>query len=80
MEIKVLGPGCARCKAVEQEVRAVLAELGVAAEVAKVTEVSEMIGYGVAMTPGLVINGKVKAFGRIPSREEIKRWISEERG
>ncbi|MDI3281528.1 MAG: thioredoxin family protein [Bacillota bacterium] len=80
MEIKVLGSGCARCQAVEQEVKAALAELGVAAEVTKVTEVSEIISYGVAMTPGLVINGKVRACGRVPSREEIKRWISEERG
>jgi len=78
MEIKVLGPGCARCKALEQNVINALAEMGVAADVEKVTDINKITDYGVMMTPGLVINGKVKVFGRVPDKEEIKKWIQEE--
>lgn len=78
MEIKVLGPGCARCKALESNVINALAEMGVAAEVEKVTAINKITDYGVMMTPGLVINGKVKVFGRVPDKEEIKKWINEE--
>lgn len=76
-EIKVLGPGCPKCKALEEEVRRAVAELGLEAKVEKVTDVSEIIGYGVMLTPGLVVDGRVKASGRVPSREEIKRWLTE---
>lgn len=78
MEIKVLGPGCARCQAVEQNVMSALAEMGITAKVEKVKDLNEIASYGVAMTPGLVINGKVKTFGRIPDKAEIKSWIEEE--
>lgn len=78
MEIKVLGPGCARCKALESNVMNALAEMGVAADVEKVTDINKITDYGVMMTPGLVINGKVKVFGRVPDKEEIKKWINEE--
>ncbi|MBC7343685.1 MAG: TM0996/MTH895 family glutaredoxin-like protein [Clostridia bacterium] len=78
MEIKVLGPGCARCKAMEQNVINALAEMSVGADVEKVTDINSIADYGVMMTPGLVINGKVKVFGRVPDKEEIKKWIQEE--
>jgi small redox-active disulfide protein 2 len=78
MEIRVLGPGCPRCGEVEKRTFNVLAELNVAADVQKVTDLKKIAEYKVFSTPGLVINGKVKSSGRIPSREEIKRWVREE--
>ncbi|GFN23876.1 thioredoxin family protein [Thermanaeromonas sp. C210] len=80
MVIKVLGTGCARCKTLEQNVMNALAELGVAADVEKVTDLNKITDYGVMMTPGLVVNEKVKVFGRVPNKEEIKKWIQEEIG
>jgi len=78
MEIKVLGTGCARCKALEQNVMNALAELGLAADVEKVTDINKITDYGVMMTPGLVVNSKLKASGRVPGKEEIKKWLQEE--
>jgi len=77
MEIKILGPGCPRCGEVEKRVKNAIAELKVAAGVEKVTDIKTMMSYGILATPGLVINGKVKCAGRIPSAEEIKAWIRE---
>lgn len=77
MQIKVLGTGCPRCKAVEKATYDALAELGVDASVAKVTDIDKIVEYVMA-TPGLVINEKVKSSGRVPAKEEIKKWISEE--
>ncbi|NMB46654.1 MAG: thioredoxin family protein [Firmicutes bacterium] len=75
MIIKVLGTGCPKCKETEANVRAALAELGVEAEVVKVTDVNEIMEYGVFMTPALVIDEKVVVSGKLPSIEEIKGWI-----
>lgn len=80
MVIKVLGPGCARCQKLEQETREALAELGVAAEVQKVTAIKQIIEQGVFATPGLVINEKFKIAGKIPSQAKIKEWVKEELG
>jgi len=77
MEIKVLGPGCPKCGEVEKRVKNVLAELTVAADVEKITDIKKMMSFGILATPGLVINGKVKSAGRIPRIEEIKAWIQE---
>ena len=77
MEIKVLGPGCPKCEMVEERVKSVLAELGIAADVEKVSDIKKMISYGILGTPGLVINGDIKCTGRIPRPEEIKLWIQE---
>jgi len=78
MEIKILGTGCPRCHEVEKRTLNALAELGIAADVQKVKNIKKIAEYGVFGTPGLVINGKVKSSGRIPSLEEIKTWIQEE--
>jgi small redox-active disulfide protein 2 len=80
MEIKILGVGCPRCKEVEKRVMDVLAETGVAADVDKVTDIKKFAQMGILSTPGLVINGKVKAQGKIPSKEEVKKWLDEEKG
>ncbi len=80
MEIKVLGPGCSRCENLEKEVINALAELDVAADVKKVKDIQEIMSYKIMSTPALVINGKVKVTGRVPKREEIKKFINEELG
>lgn len=77
MEIKVLGPGCPRCGEVEKRVKNALAELHIAAGVEKITDIKTMMTYEILATPGLVINGKVKCAGRIPSAGEISAWIRE---
>jgi len=79
MEIRILGPGCPRCGEVEKRTINALAELNVGADVQKVTDIKKISEYKVMGTPALVINGKVKASGRIPSPKEIKKWIQEEK-
>jgi small redox-active disulfide protein 2 len=76
MEIKVLGTGCPRCKALEKMVVNALAELDVAADVSKVEDIVKIMSYGIMHTPGLVINGKVVVSGRLPSVSEIKELIT----
>lgn len=78
MEIRILGPGCPRCEEVEKRTINVLAEMDLPADVQKVTDLKKIAEYGVFITPGLVMNGKVKCSGRIPSKQEIKKWIAEE--
>jgi len=75
MEIKVLGPGCAKCKKTEQIVKEAVAESGAAATVEKVTDVMEIAGYGVFGTPAVVIDGEVKSVGKIPKKAEVAGWI-----
>jgi small redox-active disulfide protein 2 len=77
MEIRILGPGCPRCHEVEKRTMDALIELNVAADVQKVTDIKKIMEYKIFSTPGLVINGKVKCSGRVPSQEELKRWIQE---
>jgi len=77
MDIKILGPGCSRCKELQKRTAGVVAELGLATDVEKVEDIQKMISYGILSTPALVINGKVKCAGRIPSAAEIKTWILE---
>jgi small redox-active disulfide protein 2 len=76
MEIKVLGPGCPKCHQTENIVKEALAESGVEATVEKVTDVMKIAGYGVFGTPAVVVDGEVKCVGKIPSKEEIKAWIT----
>jgi len=78
MKIQVLGPGCSNCRKLEQDVSTALAELGIEAEVTKVTDLNKISSYGVLMTPGLVINGKVYSSGKLPVMTTLKRWIEEE--
>ena len=78
MEIRILGPGCPRCREVEKRTFNALSDLNVGANVQKVTDIKKISAYKVFATPAMVINGKVKASGRIPSAEEIKNWIHEE--
>jgi small redox-active disulfide protein 2 len=75
MEIKVLGPGCARCQQTAQNVKQAVAEAGIDAQIEKVTNVMEIAKYGVFGTPAVVVDGEVKSVGKIPEKEEIKTWI-----
>jgi len=75
MEIKVLGPGCAKCQKTEEMVKEAVAESGVNADVKKVTDIMKIAAYGVMGTPAVVVDGEVKSVGKIPSKEDIKSWI-----
>jgi len=76
MDIKVLGTGCPKCKRLEKVTRDVLAELSIAAEVIKVTEMTEIMSYNILSTPGLVIEGELVSSGRLPSKAEITTMIT----
>lgn len=71
MEIKILGKGCPNCQRLERFVRETLAEMGADAAIEKVTDYPTILSYGVMTTPGLVVNGRVKSFGRVPGKPEI---------
>jgi small redox-active disulfide protein 2 len=77
MEIKVLGPGCARCNQLEQDLMAVMAEMNMAADIEHVTDIAEIGSYGVIGTPALIVNGTVKAVGSIPPKAKLKQWLQE---
>ena len=76
MNIKVLGPGCPKCHQTEKIVKEAVSEAGVEASVEKITDIMEIAGYGVFGTPAVVINGEVKSVGKIPSKNDVKSWIS----
>jgi small redox-active disulfide protein 2 len=76
LEIKVLGTGCPNCKKLEAMTRNVVNTLAVEANIEKVTAYDKIMAYDILSTPGLVINGKVVSFGRIPSESEITTWIT----
>lgn len=75
MDIKVLGPGCAKCGKTEEIVREAVAEAGVEASVEKVTGMMDIASYGVMGTPAVVIDGQVKCVGKVPSKEQVKGWL-----
>lgn len=75
MDIKVLGPGCPKCRQTEKIVKDAVAESGVEATVQKVTDVMEIAGYGVFGTPAVVVDGEVKSVGKIPKKQDVLGWI-----
>jgi small redox-active disulfide protein 2 len=77
MRIEILGMGCPKCRATEKLVLEVIRERGIDAEITKVTDIAEIIGFGVMMTPAVAIDGKVKVSGRIPSKKEIEDLLVE---
>lgn len=76
LNIKVLGPGCANCKRLEERVRKVVGERGLTAEVEKVTDYAQMMRWSLMQTPGLVVDDVLVASGRIPNEDEIADWLS----
>ncbi len=77
MIIKILGTGCKKCLTLESKVRALVQLNNIDAEVEKVTDLTEIVNYGIMMTPGLVINEKVKSYGVIPKDDQIITWLKE---
>lgn len=76
MNIKILGPGCARCHQLEKTVGEVLKELAIDADIEEVKDVKKIMAYPVLITPGLVVNGEVLCSGRVPSKAEVTQFIS----
>lgn len=76
MEIKILGTGCPKCKALEKLTREVVEKNGFNANITKVEDIVDIMKYNIMSTPALVVNGKVEFKGRIPSAEEIKQVLS----
>ena len=77
VSIKILGTGCKKCKTLEAKVRELVTTNNIDAVVEKVTDLQEIVGYGIMMTPGLVINEQVKSYGIIPKDEQIINWLKE---
>jgi len=80
MKIEILGTGCPKCKKLSELTKEVVQELGMSAEITKVTNINKIIDYGVMITPALVIEGNIKVAGKIPSKQEITEWIKEKNG
>jgi small redox-active disulfide protein 2 len=77
ISVKILGSGCKKCQTLEAKVRDLIAVNNIDAAVEKVTDIQEMVRYGIMMTPGLIINEKVKSFGIIPKDDQIINWLKE---
>lgn len=77
VSVKILGIGCKKCQTLETKVRDLVATNNIEATVEKVTDIQEMVRYGIMMTPGLIINEKVKSFGIIPKDDQIISWLKE---
>ena len=78
MNVKVLGTNCPKCKRLESRLRELVKENNLDAEVTKVTEIDEMLNYGIMMTPGLVINEEVKSVGIVPKDDQLLKWLKGE--
>jgi small redox-active disulfide protein 2 len=76
-KIEVLGTGCNNCIRLEKNAREALAVTGIEAEIVKVTDYAGIMAYGIMSTPGLVIDGTVVSYGRVPSAGDIAVWLSE---
>ncbi len=80
LEVLVLGTGCFSCNQLEKDILALLSETGIKAALNHITDSSMIVQYGILSPPALIINGKVKSKGTIPSKSMIKNWLEEERG
>ncbi|ASB49239.1 thioredoxin family protein [Alkalitalea saponilacus] len=76
-DIKVLGPGCAKCKTLEKATQEAVEELQLNATVSKVEDIMEIMSYNVVSTPAVVVDGKVVVKGRVPSKDELKKLIGD---
>jgi len=77
LDIKVLGPGCANCIKLENLVKEVVSERNLSVNIEKVTDRDKFMDYGVMLTPGLVVNGKVLSSGKIPTKSTLEHWLKE---
>lgn len=74
--IKILGTGCAKCKQTESIIRETLDEISVSANIEKVTDIEDIVGYGVMVTPAVVVNEKVLFTGKVPTKDEVKAMVA----
>lgn len=77
INIKILGTGCANCKATQKLIEHVLAAKGIQAQLEKVEDIPSIMRYGVMSTPGVVVDGKVRHSGGIPTRAQIEIWLAD---
>jgi small redox-active disulfide protein 2 len=78
INIKVFGPGCPNCKKLEELCREVVAENNIQATIEKISEVNEFVNYGIYLSPGLVVNGKILLQGKLPTKRTLENWIKRE--
>lgn len=74
-KIHVLGPGCASCEGLAADVKTLVAELGLECEIEKITDINQMLSFGVMLTPALVVDGEIKVAGRRPAIDELKEML-----
>ncbi len=75
MEIKVLGPGCAKCSETEKIMTEAIAETGITATIEKISDFQQIAKYGVFSTPAVVIDGQIKCVGKVPTKKEALAWL-----
>ena len=75
-DIKVLGPGCAKCKATLDVIDRTVKATGATVALSKIEDMREIVGYGVMSTPGVVVDGKVVHVGSVPTREMVEGWLA----
>ena len=75
MEIKVLGPGCAKCHQTEEIVKEAVTEAGIDAEIEKVTDLMKIAGPSVMATPTVVVDGEVESVGKVPKKQDVMDWL-----
>jgi len=76
MKIEILGMGCPKCKKLYENAQIAAKELSIQVEIVKVEDIQKIMDYGLMSTPAITVDGEVKAAGRIPAPDEIKKWIS----
>lgn len=75
MKIEIFGPGCAKCHKTSQEVKQVVKQLGIDADIEHVTDVDSMVDRGVMLTPAVFIDGEKKIEGKVPKASDIEKWL-----
>ncbi|PLX31981.1 MAG: thioredoxin family protein [Ignavibacteria bacterium] len=76
MDVKILGAGCAKCEQLERAARAVIEREGIDATVTKIDDITDILAYGVMITPALVVDEKVVVKGRVPSNDELTKLLT----
>lgn len=80
MKVQVYGTGCAKCSLLEKTAKEAVKEMGIDVEVVKVADIDAIVDAGILATPGFAVDGEVKSMGRVPSKDEIKKWINAKNG
>jgi small redox-active disulfide protein 2 len=75
IRIQILGTGCPKCKKLAENAQAAVKEAGIECEIVKVTDINEIMKFGVMITPAMAIDGQVKTVGKVPSPEEVRKML-----